>query len=125
MQLLTRRADELIILTSKKTGLWMADIIVKEIQTDQARIQVFAAVGVYIDNYETQPDHLQWVKRHGVITLSDQTTGKPLATICNCGISGNQVRIGTDAGSDVIIHREEVQQRILREGNQREHLLSA
>ncbi len=125
MLLLTRREGESIILTSKKSGLRMAEITVTEIQPGEVRIEVVAAAGVYIDSYETQRDHLQWVKRHGVIVLSDQLTGDVLTTIRNCGISGNQVRIGTDAGSDVIIHRIEVHQRILREAEQRECLLSA
>ncbi len=125
MLLLTRRVGESIILTSKKSGLGMAETTVTEIQPGQAKIEVVAAAGVYVDSYETQRDHLQWVPRHGVIVLSDQVTGAVLATVHNCGINGNQVRVGVNAGSDVIIHRNEIQKLIIREAKQRECLLSA
>ena len=60
-----------------------------------------------------------------VIILSDEETGDVIAEIRNCGVSGNQVRIGITAGSDVVIDRYEIHQRKLEEGNSRECLLSA
>lgn len=35
-----------------------------------------------------------------------------------CGVKGNQVRLGFDAPKDVIINRDEIHQRILREQSQ-------
>ena len=34
------------------------------------------------------------------------------------GINGNQVRLGIDAPRDISVHREEVYQRILKEGEE-------
>jgi len=60
-----------------------------------------------------------------VIVLSDDKTGDVIAEIRNCGVSGNQVRIGVNAGSHIVIDRYEIHQRKLIEGNSRECLLSA
>jgi carbon storage regulator len=41
-------------------------------------------------------------------------------TVTIMGISGQQVRIGIDAPRDVPVHREEIAERIKREGDRRE-----
>jgi len=125
MLLLTRRENESIVLSSRKSGLRIAEATVTFIQPGQAKIELTAAGGVLIDSYETQQFHQQWVKCHGVIVLSDTSSGDVIATIHNRGISGNQVKIGVNAGSDVIIDRYEIHQRKLEEANQHECLLSA
>jgi len=60
-----------------------------------------------------------------VIVLSDKKTGDVIAEIRNCGVNGNQVKIGVNSDPAIIIDRYEIHQRKLIEGNSRECLLSA
>ena len=54
-------------------------------------------------------------RRHGeTIMIGD---GEIKITVL--GVKGNKVRIGVDAPKNVPVHREEIQQRIEREGNQK------
>ena len=60
-----------------------------------------------------------------VIVLSDRTTGEVIAQISNCGVQGNQVKLGIDAPASVIVDRYEVHLRKQQEADQNELLRSA
>ncbi len=122
---LTRREDESIILTSKKTGDELAEIVVTKIDNFKVKIEVTATTSVLIDEYETQQNHMQWISSCDVIVLSDKATGDLIARIHNQGTRGKQARLGIDAPQSVIADRYEIHQRKLNEGNHRECLLSA
>jgi sRNA-binding carbon storage regulator CsrA len=122
---LTRRVDESIILKSKKTDGELSEIVVTEIKSSQAKIEVTAAPSVLIDQYETQQAHLQWINPLKVIVISDKATGDLIARIHYQSSKGNQVTLGIEAPLSVIADRYEIHQRKLKEGNHRECLLSA
>ncbi len=122
---LTRREDESIILTSKKTGDELSEIVVTEIKSSQAKVEVTATSNVLIDQYETQQNHLQWINPLKVIVLSNKATGALIARIHYQSSRGNQVTLGIEAPLSVIADRYEIHQRKLKEGNHRECLLSA
>jgi len=60
------------------------------------------------------------------ILILERDTNELIAEVLIEDISGNQVRVGVGAEPEqVLIHREEVHHRILREAEERERLLSA